>query len=356
MTKPWKTGTLGDMCEMYQPKTISIKETTDDGPFPVYGANGVIGRYHTFNHEDPQLLITCRGATCGSVNMSEARSWITGNAMVVRPKNGAIDLRFLEYMFRGGLDISKAITGAAQPQITRTSLSPIQVSYPEPPEQQRIVDFLDKAFENIATAKANTEKNIENARALFDCDLRETFRESKAGWTEGAFGDFFRVRSGDFLPNKQMNRLGTVPVYGGNGLTGTHDHSNVSGQNIIIGRVGAKCGNVHVVSGPAWVTDNALYISSFGVPVHHAFLAHLLASKHLRQTAREAAQPVISYSTIKDVRLAFPSTVSEQKIIADRLDAVRKSSLDLQATYEAKLVSLERLTKSILRAAFNGQL
>lgn len=72
-----------------------------DGAYPVFGANGIIGRYYQYNHEEPQLLITCRGATCGSVNISEPFSWITGNAMVVRPKSAEIDMRFLEYLFRG---------------------------------------------------------------------------------------------------------------------------------------------------------------------------------------------------------------------------------------------------------------
>ena len=114
----WVEKSLGETCEMYQPKTIGSKDLVPDGPYPVFGANGVIGRYDKFNHEDPQLLVTCRGATCGSVNISEPKSWITGNAMVVRPLDHSLDLQFLEFIFRGGIDISKAITGAAQPQIT----------------------------------------------------------------------------------------------------------------------------------------------------------------------------------------------------------------------------------------------
>ena len=93
--KGWQTKTLGEACEMYQPKTISGKDMVEDGPYPVYGANGVIGRYNQFNHEEPQLLITCRGATCGSVNISAPRSWVTGNAMVVRPKNESLEMRYL---------------------------------------------------------------------------------------------------------------------------------------------------------------------------------------------------------------------------------------------------------------------
>ncbi len=144
----WVVKSLGQTCEMYQPKTIGSKDLVPDGPYPVFGANGIIGRYDKFNHEEPQLLITCRGATCGSVNVSEPNSWITGNAMVVRPKERSLDLRFLEYIFRGGIDISPAITGAAQPQITRTNLSPLEIGFPiDISEQERLVARFDQFTE-----------------------------------------------------------------------------------------------------------------------------------------------------------------------------------------------------------------
>ncbi len=143
MKTGWRVATLHDTCEMYQPKTISTKDMVADGAYPVFGANGEIGRYDKYNHEEPQLLITCRGATCGTVNVSQPKSWITGNSMVVRPRDGAIDLSFLAYLFRGGIDLSRAITGAAQPQITRTNLAPMEIRFPESlSEQQRIVEEL----------------------------------------------------------------------------------------------------------------------------------------------------------------------------------------------------------------------
>ena len=143
----WAEATLGEACEMYQPKTISTKELVPDGPYPVFGANGIIGRYDQFNHEEPQLLVTCRGATCGSVNVSLPKSWITGNAMVVRPKDHSLDLRFLEFFFRGGVDLSIAITGSAQPQITRTNLSPLLIRFPEDINEQI---RLARSFQNLA--------------------------------------------------------------------------------------------------------------------------------------------------------------------------------------------------------------
>ncbi len=139
------SATLGETCEIYQPKTISAKEMDPNGRYTVFGANGPIGRYSEFNHEEPQLLVTCRGATCGSVNISEPFSWITGNAMVVRPKDERLTRDFLEYFFRGVVDLDGVITGAAQPQITRTSLAPVLVPTPSLGVQVKITDALKSA-------------------------------------------------------------------------------------------------------------------------------------------------------------------------------------------------------------------
>jgi type I restriction enzyme S subunit len=156
----WVETTLGEVCEMYQPKTIGLKDLVSDGQYPVFGANGVIGNYDKFNHEEPQLLIACRGATCGTVNISEPYSWITGNAMVVRPLGESLDLEYLEYAFRCGINTSEAITGSAQPQITRTNLSPLPISFPfSVEEQQRLAtSFRSLAAETLRLTRLYERK------------------------------------------------------------------------------------------------------------------------------------------------------------------------------------------------------
>ena len=172
----WVEKSLGETCEMYQPKTIGTKDLVQDGPYPVFGANGVIGRYDKFNHEDPQLLVTCRGATCGSVNISEPKSWITGNAMVVRPKDHALDLHFLEFVFRGGIDISAAITGAAQPQITRTNLSPLLIRYPQSfKEQTRLAEKFEDLTEETQRLARLYERKLAALEALKKSLLHQAF-------------------------------------------------------------------------------------------------------------------------------------------------------------------------------------
>ena len=184
----WAEIRLGEICEIYQPETISKKELIENGKYLVYGANGVIGRYDKYNHEHSELLITCRGATCGSVNMSLPRSWINGNAMVIRPRFDFIGREFLRYFFRGYIDFSSVITGSAQPQITRQSLSPVLVPLPPPNEQRRIVEKLDRIFDRLGRVRdelSHIKKLIDRYRqsvltAAFRGDLTADWRLSSS--------------------------------------------------------------------------------------------------------------------------------------------------------------------------------
>jgi len=157
----WPMVELGEVCEIYQPKTITSKEIKQTGKYKVFGANGVIGFYDMFNHEDAEVLITCRGATCGTVNMSEPKSWITGNAMVVKPKDN-LDKNFLFYFLRN-TNLKSVISGSAQPQITRASLSPFKIPLPPIEVQKEIVEQIEVKQKAIEAAKA-VIKNLEREK------------------------------------------------------------------------------------------------------------------------------------------------------------------------------------------------
>jgi type I restriction enzyme S subunit len=171
----WTITSLGNCFELYQPKTITTKDLIEDGQYEVYGANGVIGRYNKYNHEESQLLVTCRGATCGAVNVSSPYSWINGNAMVVKPKTNNISLKFTEYFFRGAVDLSKAITGAAQPQITRQSLSPVSFSYPSKDIQLNIEKELDSISDEIEKLIKSYKDKSKNLSILKGSILKQAF-------------------------------------------------------------------------------------------------------------------------------------------------------------------------------------
>lgn len=157
---------LSDLAHMYQPKTISSKQLQEDGKYIVYGANGVIGRYDEYNHSDSEVLVTCRGATCGTVNWSEPFAWITGNAMVVKPLKDDVTKKFLFYYFRFVADFTQVITGAAQPQITRESLSRLSVSIPIIEKQKALTDKVDSVYKCHALMSSTQMKLTSLMRTL----------------------------------------------------------------------------------------------------------------------------------------------------------------------------------------------
>ena len=216
-------------------------------------------------------------------------------------------------------------------------------------EQKRIVVILDEAFGAIARAKENAARNLANARELFDSYLNRVFTEKGEGWEDASIEQCFKVRSGDFLPKKKMDPTGAVPVYGGNGKTGTHSESNLSGSNVIIGRVGAKCGNVRSIHQPIWLTDNAFYVSQFYHEFDHDFLSTVLNWVNLRDTANQAAQPVISYQTIKSVVIPFQKNISDQIATVQRFDDLSQKVSRLEKSYKQKLAALDELKQSLLQ-------
>lgn len=163
----WGKKTLGEVCKLYQPQTIATNSLQPTGKYLVYGANGVIGRYNAYNHESPEVLITCRGATCGTINISKPFSWINGNAMVVHPKEeNVFDFTFLGRVV-SAIDYSKVITGAAQPQITVTNLRKILISIPPLCDQQIIVAELNSIQTMIDGYNALLEDLDALAQSIF---------------------------------------------------------------------------------------------------------------------------------------------------------------------------------------------
>ena len=212
MKQGWTQKKLGDVCKLYQPHTISSKEMVDDGLYNVYGANGIIGKYNQYNHEYPEILMTCRGATCGNINISTPKSWINGNAMVVHIMDESILLKKYLVYFLSFIDKTHIITGAAQPQITRQTLAPLEIIFPSYAEQQRIVERLDAAFAQIDELKKNAERQLAEARALFQSALTQAM-QPKPGWQEKTLGDCInKIPKQKQVKSKDYQSSGKYPI------------------------------------------------------------------------------------------------------------------------------------------------
>lgn len=356
--------TLGEACELYQPQTITTSALSDDGPFLVYGANGVIGRYHSFNHEEPQLLITCRGATCGAVNISAPKSWINGNAMVVRPRTDAVDLKYLEHLFRGGIDLSIAITGAAQPQITRQSLAPIKVRFPPLPEQRRIAAILDQADalrakrrEALAQLDSLTQSifiemfgdPVTNNRKWPIRMLKQLGCVKTGGTPPGSKGGMFDgeipfVTPGDLGINRPAKRTVTQE--------GATEAETVRAGAALVCCIGATIGKMdkakahsafnQQINAVEWDTD---IDDNYGISALRFFktkIASLGASTTL---------PILKKSSFEKIEIPVPP-IKLQKELATRIEEIAR----IQFSQGNSLAELDSLFSSLQYRAFRGEL
>ena len=142
---------LSNIADIYQPQTISSSDLTTEG-YWVYGANGIIGKYEEYNHETEQICITCRGNTCGTVNYTQPKVWITGNSMVINTDKyqRQVNKRFL-FHYLSSYNFNSIVSGSGQPQIVRTPLEKIKVVLPTIEKQVRIANSIDIVSEKIDT-------------------------------------------------------------------------------------------------------------------------------------------------------------------------------------------------------------
>jgi type I restriction enzyme S subunit len=175
----------------------------------------------------------------------------------------------------------------------------------------------------------------------------------KKGWEVQRLEDCFKLKSGDGLTSKMMADNGDYSVFGGNGIAGMHNDYNLSGSNVIIGRVGALCGNVRHMNEEIWLTDNAFKVVDFKYEFDHSFLTYLLNFKNLREYARQAAQPVISNSSLKDVILNFPKSLQEQQRIVAILDEAFIAIEKAKANAQQNLQNAKELFESYLQNTFS---
>lgn len=158
----WKVKRLGDVANLYQPVTISARQLTNSG-YPVYGANGVVGFFSEFNHETSQITVTCRGSTCGTVNRTVEKSWITGNAMVINCDHSKTISKDFLYFLLLGQDLSVCITGTGQPQIVRSPLANFELAIPSDMKEQTAITTI---LSDIDTELAALEARRDKARQL----------------------------------------------------------------------------------------------------------------------------------------------------------------------------------------------
>jgi type I restriction enzyme, S subunit len=262
-----------------------------------------------------------------------------------------IDARFLAAQLRANAAAilsSCAKSGTTVDSLDFDRLKSFPISVCSLLEQRRIVAKLDRLANHIARAS----EEIARSNRLVD-QYRQTIMAATIGgeatrkgrgrhWPLLKARELFSWASGKFLP-KSRQGVGDIPVYGGNGIAGSHTHSLIDRATIVVGRVGAHCGNVHLTAGAAWVTDNAIYARHIDPRIAPQFALLVLRQSNLNARSGGTGQPYVNQDALNNVQFRLPPLAEQFEIIhriatasswLDRIAAEQSAASRLLSTFE----------------------
>ena len=272
--------------------------------------------------------------------------------------------------------------GAVFASINKAEIGALPLAVPPLAEQQRIVGLLDEAFEGLTTAKAHAQKNLQNARALFESHLQSVFTQRGDGWVETTLGAEIDLLAGFAFKSAQYtNNEGDIRLLRGDNIiqgclrwddvkrwsandTGDCERYLLEEGDVVLAmdrpwvKAGLKHATITEDDLPCLLGQRTARLRG-GVNLDNRFLKLLVGSSaftgHILGVQTGIGVPHISGQQIKDFEFARPP-LSEQRRIADNLESLRAETQRLAALYEQKLAALEALKKSLLHQAFSGEL
>ena len=243
---------------------------------------------------------------------------------------------------------------AAQPKLALERLKTISISIPENVhEQQRIVAILDKTFEQIAIARANTEKNLKNARALFESHLQSVFIQRDEGYAVKTFDEVLEIKNGkDQKPVEKDG--GKYPIYGSAGnVMGWTDAYICNEQTTIIRRKGTINRPIFIET-KFWNVDTAFGLAA-KPNLNAKFLYFFCLSYDFSLHNRGTTIPSLVKTDLLNIKISVPSLTIQEQLV-EKFSALHKETKRLESIYQRKLTALDALKKSLLYKAFAGEL
>lgn len=379
MKKGWKTVPLGELCDVldYRRKPIT-KRDREAGEYPYYGATGILDYVAGYLFDEPLVLVGEDGAKWASGENTAfgvaGKIWVNNHAHVLRPHRNVLLDNWLIYHINH-LDLTEFVSGLTVPKLNQGRLREIPIPVPPLAEQQRIVGILDEAFEGIATVKANTEKNLQSARALFECHLQSVFSRRGEGWVETTIGDACTLKSGTTVPVAMERPVGDVPYVkvaemtmpaNLDGMTTSIRFLNESdvkpswlipaGAVIFPKRGGAILTNKKRLALVDLCADLNIMSVIPSDKLTSDFLYLYFLTVDMRKLGTGSSIPQINNYDIAPLPISFPESKSKQLELTEALRSVETECQKLAAIYERKLAALEALKKSLMHQAFTGQL
>lgn len=327
------------------------------------------------------VLLTKDGANTGNVTLNtlDEPFSLLSSVCLIKTKPDALKPGFLSYYIQspdGLKSITGQMTGAAIKRIILRDIKLAPIPIPPLPEQHRIVRILDEAFDGLATATANAEQNLRNARALFESHLQSVFTQRGSEWKEKTLEEI----STTFGRGKSKHRpRNAVHLYGGKypfvqtGDIRNADHiiteysqtyseaglaqSKLWPKGTICITIAANIAETAILGFDACFPDSVIGVVANPKEAEVGFIEYLLQSFKTRIQAmgKGSAQANINMGTFEYERLPFPP-VAEQRQLVAKLDTLSEQTQRLEYIYQQKLAALGELKRSLLHQAFSGQL
>ena len=398
MKKGWPTKRLGEVCQFrgggtpskaverywlgdipwVSPKDMKFDVVSDS--IDHISQEAIDGSATSLIPKDSVLMVVRSGILARIVPIA-----ITGRELTINQDlkalcpNGAMDARFLYHLLDSKMELllSMVSRGATVHRLMTDQIRDIDFVLPPLAEQQRIVGLLDDAFEGLATAKANAEKNLQNARALFESHLQSVFTQRGPGWVEKTIGEVCDFRGGG-TPSKAVEHYwkGKIPWVSPKDMkseivSDTIDHISQEaidgsatsliphGAVLMVVRSGILARIVPLaVTGRELTINQDLKALCPKNVIESRFLYSLLESKMPELTSlvsRGATVHRLQTEQIRSLAISIPPKAAQQQIIK-RIDSMREETQRLARLYERKHALLTALKKSLLHQAFSGGL
>jgi len=272
--------------------------------------------------------------------------------------------------------VDSETTGTTRKRISRSNLGQILIPIPPLPEQQRIVRILYEAFDAIAIAKTNAEKNLQNVRELFESYLDGVFSQRGEGWVEKRLGEVSKINYGytesasvenvgpKFLriTDIQKNRVDWQSVPYCPIAPDDYSKYKLADGDIVFARTGATTGKSYLVTDPPEAVF-ASYLIRVQLSTKDLLpnFVNLFFQTHsywesIRSGVSGSAQGGFNATKLGELAIPFPKSRMEQKTIIAKLDGLSAETQHLESIYQRKLAALDELKKSLLHQAFSGAL
>ncbi len=203
MKQGWEIKKLEDACDKASSNVSQNQLDNKVGEYPIFGASGLIKNVSFYHQTKPYLSIVKDGSGVGRVTKMDAFTSVIGTLQYILPKEN-IDLDYLNYSLMS-VDFKKYVAGAAIPHIYFKDYKNEPFLWMPLKEQLHLVSILNDIFSEIAKAKANAQRNLQNAKELFESYLQGVFENKGEGWEHIRLGDLCQINDGTHFSPKNTS-------------------------------------------------------------------------------------------------------------------------------------------------------